>query len=67
MFTKEVLFVHKICDFSEESPVCISRSGKTEQRTADKTKKKQNGAAFSGSAKVILQGTMLTAHCPPRP
>ena len=45
MFTKEVLFVHKICDFSEESPVCIGRSGKTGQRTADKTKKKQSGAA----------------------
>ena len=50
MFTKEVLFVHKICDFSEESPVCIGRSGKTEQRTADKRKKKQSGAGESGSA-----------------
>lgn len=67
MFTKEVLFVHKICDFSEESPVYTGKSGKTGQRTADKRKKKQSGAAESGSAKVILQGTMLTAYCPPRP
>ena len=50
MFTKEVLFVHKICDFSEESPVYTGKSGKTGQRTADKRKKKQSGAAESSSA-----------------
>lgn len=67
MFTKEVLFVHKICDFSEESPVCISRSGKTGQRTADKRKKKQSGAAESGSAQSDFARNELTAYCPPRP
>ena len=28
MFTKEALFVHKIYDFSEESPACTGGSGK---------------------------------------
>ncbi len=28
MFTKEVLFVHRICDFSEESPVYTGKSDK---------------------------------------
>ena len=67
MFTKEVLFVHKICDFSEESPVCIGRSGKTGQRPRIKERKSRAEPLKAAPLKVILQGTMLTAYCPPRP
>ena len=50
MFTKEVLFVHKICDFFG-GITCLHRQERQNgAEAADKRKKKQSGAAESGSA-----------------